>query len=266
MRHYTTGLTKLKLGPIIRRESSLRFYNNYFNKNVTLSSITLKLLYKIKKVKLIKYKNSIDKTSIASNCIYLFNEIPHWSDYFLNIRENRQLVINEFFQTINSKILDAYKLKNSPEIGVHIRMGDFKKLDVDIDFSKVGHTRTPLQYFSDIICLLRSGANKNLAVTIFSDGKKEDLEPILKLPNTQLAEDDLDIVQMLHLSKSKIIILSAGSTFGQWAAYLSNAVIINHYQHFHNYIRPYNDDIFEGIIEPSANKLPQLLLNNLQHI
>ena len=128
---------------------------------------------------------------------------------------------------------------------------EVRKLTATEDFSKVGQARTPMQYFIDVINIIREVSETNLPVTVFSDGSESELKEVLQLPNVKLAEDDLDILQMLHLSKSKIIVLSAGSTFGQWAGFLSNAAIINHYQHFHSYIRPksVNEKTFEGVID-----------------
>lgn len=265
--HLSNGFTKIKIGPIIRREKSLRFYANYFSSSKIISKIGLYLLLKKKKNITIDYLDCDKLIDTNEDCVYIFNQIPNWSDYFKNIRENRTIVKEQFFICLNNNVSQKYIAKKSPVIGVHIRMGDFKKMAATTDFAKVGHTRTPMQYFIDCINLLRNASNKNLSVTIFSDGKKSELEEILALENTSLAEDDLDILQMLHLSKSKVIILSAGSTFGQWAAYLSDAAIINHYQHFSSYIRPkeVNDQSFEGIID-FEKPLPNQLITYCQNL
>jgi hypothetical protein len=43
------------------------------------------------------------------------------------------------------------------------------------------------------------------------------VKKILMLNNVALDKADLNIIQMLHFCQSKIIVLSAGSTFGQLA-------------------------------------------------
>lgn len=265
--HKSCGFTKIKIGPLLRGEKSLRFYNNYFKQSAIIYKSVLYLLSKFKKIEKIDYKDCNSQILVKNKTIYLFNQIPHWSDFFLHIRENRSIVINNFFDSLNTTIYKKYQLKDSPAIGVHIRMGDFKKLQENTDFSSVGHTRTPLQYFIDCITLVRSVTSKKLPITIFSDGKEDELKEVLALPDTKLADDDSDILQMLHLSKSKLIILSAGSTFGQWAAFLSEAAVINHYQHFSNYIRPkdFNEKHFEGIINFSE-PLPTQLTKNILEI
>jgi len=212
------------------------------------------LIKKSKKVVIKSYLDCQTIEKIQDNNLYIFNEVPHWNDFFKGLRENQELVEDAFFKSLNPKVYDEYLKKKEPVIGVHIRMGDFKKLLANQDFSTVGSSRTPIQYFIDVITQLRTASEINLPVTIFSDGNASELKEVLSLPDVYLAEDDLDILQMLHLSKSKIIVLSAGSTFGQWAAFLSNAAIINHYQHFHSYIRPasVNEKTFEGVINTNT--------------
>jgi hypothetical protein len=267
LRHFSNGVTKIKIGPIIRRENSLRFYANYFKYSKLISKFKLIFLLRNKTIIKVNYSDCSKSCKVIENSIYIFNEIPNWSDYFNVIRENREIVIKNFFNTLNLKIYRKYLDKTPPVIGVHIRMGDFKKIDTSQDFSLVGHTRTPTNYFIDIINKIRVGAEANLSVTVFSDGDKSELSEILSLRNVYLAEKDLDILQMLHLSKSKIIILSAGSTFGQWAAFFSDAAIINHYQHFNGYIRPKNINkrSFEGIINLN-DPLDSSLLNYIKTI
>ena len=202
-----------------------------------------------------------------NNVAYIFNEVPEWDDYFFKIRENRKLVIDSFLEYFDNGILKRLSEKSSPSIGVHIRMSDFRVLKEKEDFSKVGAVRTPLNYFITLINNIREVHGSDLDVEVFSDGHKHELDDILQLPNTKLAEEDSDLGQILHLSKSKIIILSAGSTFGQWSAFFSEAAIINHYQHFHSYIRDEktNKKYFEGIVLPNET-LPNLLLQSIKQL
>ncbi|MFY7965480.1 MAG: alpha-1,2-fucosyltransferase [Chitinophagaceae bacterium] len=254
LNHFSVGWTKVKIGPILRRETSLRLYRDYFKRVTTISQLKLLFLKRTKIIIPILYKDCTRHQQIQKNAMYTFNQVPHYSDYFLGIRENREMVVKSFFNSLHKKIYQKYLVKPAPTIGIHIRMGDFRKVAAEIDFSKIGQARTPLNYFIDTIRKIREVADTNLPVTIFTDGREAELKEVLELENVQLAEDDLDILQMLHLSKSQILILSAGSTFGQWAAYLSNGAIINHFQHFHSYIRPKEANLqsYEGVIKDNS--------------
>jgi hypothetical protein len=91
-------------------------------------------------------------------------------------------------------------------------------------------------------------------VTIFSDGTDAELVELLALPHVTRAADDLDIVHLALMSKSRVLVMSAGSTFSIWAGFLSEAALIDHYQHRHAPIRDAatNERTFEGILPPDT--------------
>jgi hypothetical protein len=152
-----------------------------------------------------------------------------------------------------------------PIIGVHVRMGDFRVLKEGENFAQVGSVRTPLDYFITIINKIRNIHGSILPVTIFTDGFISEIAPLLKLENTITADKNSDIVDLLLLSKSKVIISSAGSTFSYWAAFLSNAPVIMHPDHIHESIRPpyMNSQYYEG---PFNGICPPLLKENILSI
>jgi len=53
---------------------------------------------------------------------------------------------------------------------------------------------------------------------------------------------------LIKLSKSKIIIASAHSSFSEWAGFLFDSPIIRHPDHIHGKIRN-EKELFEGTIE-----------------
>jgi hypothetical protein len=153
---------------------------------------------------------------------------------------------------------NVMKVKNNHnnEIGVHIRMGDFRKLNVGEEF-KGGHVRTPESYFINIINGIRHLFGEDIKVNVFTDGYKNEFETIFNLKNIEMIEGNNDLIDMLLLSKSKIIVISTGSTFSYWAGFLSNAPMIMHPDHIHASIRNINknDNIFEGSYDNAISSL-----------
>ena len=201
-----------------------------------------------------------------SNNIYLFNTSAHWSDYFLVLKNNRNLVINLFFNVLNENLKIKYYELDTPIIGVHIRRGDFLTFQSDDHFRINGNTKTPDFYFIDIINKIREYTNKTIPVKLFSDGYKAELQNILSLENIELIENNNDMLDLLHLSKSQIIITSAGSTFSYWAAFLSNATVIIHKDHVLKDLRDSitNSIYYEGpFVDPKENPL---FKNNLENL
>ncbi len=240
---YVIGLNQIHIGPFLRREKVKRFYFGQFNTN----PLHVKLIY-IKHLLLNTPKVIEPDISIYPNTeptIFLFDTIPSWKDYFKSIRDHRKLIRQEFEAILSDKVKKRLSGFAGSQIGVHIRLGDFKKLPANMDFKTLGTTRTPLTYFESCITSIRQKYKTIEDVTIFSDGHRNELTDMLSIPNVSLNETDLDVVDLIKLSKSKIIITSAHSSFSEWAGFLSDSPIIRHPDHIHGKIRP---EGFEGSV------------------
>jgi len=208
--------------------------------------------------KIIPYSDSIPTA-------YIFDQIPHWFDPFQGIKQHRDYVRNELLSIIRTRYSNEINTLKAPLISIHVRRGDFRELATGEDFARVGGVRTPLQYFSKLIQQIQTICGQSIPITIFSDGTEQELEELLVLPSVQLSISRVAIVDLILMSKSKLIISSAGSTFSQWAGFLSSAAVIHHPDHFHTSSRSteINELYFEGIIPSEINKYPPQLLNML---
>lgn len=262
-----TGYHQLKIGPYLRREKTKRRYNNYFSfqKNILGEQLD-KWRTKEGRFNSLVKEPSVNLAADNSSSLYQYSEIPHWSNYFNELKDHRELVSRLLFSIINDSIKEELNKLPAPVIGVHIRMGDFRKLAENEDFSKVGAVRTPEKYFIKIIEFIRQLHGSNLPVSVFTDGYRHEFTELFNLPSVSMVESNKDIVDMLLLSKSKIIVTSAGSTFSYWSGFLSNAPIIRHPDHFHSTIRSSltNSKWYEGPLE--TDRLNGLLRENILSI
>lgn len=251
-----SGWKKLRLKTIFKTRKLGRFYS-FFEKGNQISNISYWFLKVTRKKKLIE-PSFLNNTEFN---LATFNKIPHWDDYFKDIKEYNKLISIELRKIIKNDYLTYLNNVDKPLIGVHIRMGDFKRLLPNQDFKETGGVRTPLFYFNNIINQIRLITGKNTPVTIFSDGNKTELIEIFNLGNINFAQTPNEITDLMLLSHSKIIITSAGSTFGYWAGFLSNAILIMHPDHIHASIRSnkINDLFYEGAFDTNNKKLVQLI-------
>jgi hypothetical protein len=140
-------------------------------------------------------------------------------------------------------------------------MGDFKKLQAGQDFKSIGSVRTPEEYFVDIIEKIRSISGKSLPVSVFTDGHRSEFEKLFNLPSVTMVEGNTDIVDLLLLSKSKVIVTSANSTFSYWAGFLSDAPLILHPDHIHEPIRLSENglNLYEGPLDEKNEQLVNII-------
>lgn len=253
----TLGWTSIHLGPLLRKEKSKRFYLNYFNENNWFTKLKARLIIYLKIN--IEYEPPISKTNnVLLN--FKFDKVLFWMHFFDSISEHQHIVKKAFLtELLTKKNRQIYSAIENPEIGIHIRRGDFRQKKENEKFDKeVVLIQTPLYYFIECVKFIRNNSRQNLSVTIFSDGSSEELSEILKLENVKLHTSKTDLEDLLTLSKSKIIIPSPSSTFGLFAAYLSDAIILHHPDFYMRPIR--KSEIYEGPIHFTS---PHLNNDNL---
>jgi hypothetical protein len=264
------GYHHLKIGPYLRKEKIKRKYRGYFKfqKSVFGEAIdTFKCKMAMKKYETIAEPpvTKLPSEKIKGK-VFLFEKLPTYHDYFIHLKAHRDMVKQLLDDILNPWVLKELSKLESPALGVHIRMGDFRKLKEGEDFARVGHVRTPEHYFISMINLVRETSGYSLPVSLFTDGYRQEFVEIFSLDDISMVEGNADIVDLLLLSKSKVIITANGSTFSYWAGFLSDAPIIKHPDHLYADFRPadINRAVYEGPLLPL--EINELLRTNLQQV
>jgi hypothetical protein len=262
---------KFVIGSYLRGERDKRYYGNLFSDKDYVSKFSY-FLVSLKK-KHLYYNPIISKIELSNlepeevDChLFIFNQLPHWSDFFVDLKENQPIIKDKLFASIRPSVLEAISHRPTPQIGIHIRMGDFRKLKPDDDFTKLGGVRTPFSWFIRVIDSIRRIASYDVPVTIFSDGHDHELIELLKLAQVSRASSASALSDMLTLSKSQLLITSSGSTFSYWASYLGQCPTIWHPAHFHAGVFPtdISQSVFEGGFDPEFMQTPDLLAHNIK--
>ena len=90
--HTCVGWVKIHIGPLLRREQSLRFYAGYTPVASTIKSY-LRLAKNGSKPKVFLAHQECDKIFLA-DATYVFSEVPHSADYFGSISFHRAAIIS----------------------------------------------------------------------------------------------------------------------------------------------------------------------------
>jgi hypothetical protein len=263
---------QFRIGPYLRGERDRRDYWFFFHRNNYLSMWSeLVATYSRPEKHYNPDPVRLDLSSFQENLnnhIFVFNSIPHWSDYFEYIRDFQPLIKQKLLKDIRASVLKKIEELPEPQIGLHLRMGDFKIVQAGEDFSTLGSMRTPVSWFIRVISCIRNQVGSDVPVTIFSDGHDYEIEELLRLPAVYRAPSNHALSDLLTLSKSRVLITSSGSTFSGWASYLGQCPTIWHPAHFHAGVFPESlkEIVFEGGFDPTSMAIPNLLLRNIQAI
>ena len=234
------GWTYPKIGPMRRDERSERMYGRFFD--TSPGHALLSLSYGGLWGGLVDEPSCTQLVETSPKAVYLFRKVPHWSNYFGDIRNHRDLICSRLLSIVRKKYVFELDAADTPVVAMHVRRGDFRALEAGEDFRRVGGVRTRDAYFASIVHGLRSAAGNEVPITIFSDGHDAELSFLLRLPAVARAKPLNDVSQLLLMSRAPVIVTSAGSTYGEWAAYLSDAIVLRHPHHIHAPIRPTSAD------------------------
>jgi hypothetical protein len=260
------GWSRPHIGPLLRGETQLRVYRGSFQSSYRdiVASVALMMVGNV-------VRNAVlEKVPcrFQKGHLFFWSGIPAWHDYFGALKPFRSLIRRRMWDALNPDLRQRAMENRPPVVAVHIRCGDFRRLDKGEDFRNVGGVRTPLEYFVNRINEIRGCYGSCLPVTVFTDGRYEDVVDVLALPGVQLAERDMPIVDLLLMSRAQILVVSASSTFSYWAGFLGDCAVLLHPDHVHAPHRPpwINEVYYEGPAEGPHKVWPDLLVQNIRAV
>lgn len=240
--HHTSAITThwvdINWGAIWRRERSMRLYWGYFKPDGFIKRLRF---WKQRATNTIHYEPFAETTAPG---LYQVTRLFIGPDYFQEFRQDRAWLRNRLIESLRSDIRSAYHEAESPAIALHIRRGDFK----------FGHDLTPLSFFEAVVRDIRAEMNQVIPVTIFSDAADEELSSLLELEQVQRSANKLDILDMLQLSKAKVLVMSVNSTFSFWAGFLSEGIVVRSPQEYNpplnrkNTPMPWQEFTYDGTL------------------
>ena len=260
---------RIRLGPLLRRDRHTRWYTGYFDDGGVVRALRRYRVLLSRSHVVDPPLGPLDRVDAAdSNRVYVFRQLPHWSDYFDGIRDYRDFVLEALYGMLAPAHGHELARTPPPIVGVHVRRGDLREPKPGEDFRSLGGVRAPLSYFRQLIERIRDIATTALPVTIFSDGDDSELDELLRMPHVARSRGRPDIVDLLLLSRSRIILTSPGSTFSYWSGFLSNAPIVHEPRHFHTASRPENVSrhLFEGGVETCDGDWPAPLVRCIRAV
>jgi hypothetical protein len=212
----------IKLGPLLRREFSLRRYGTMFRPHPDEISgigkiVRLATLWMGRKRIDLRFRKSDTQPSRHGLTVI---EAPY--DYsFDGLHAYRDVIRQRLLDILQTKV-PTPNWGGEPFIAVHIRLGDFIPVQTSSDkiTSLVDGLRIPLSWYAGVIQRMRS-VFPELPIYIFSDGREHELAELLAIEGVSLRRESSDIADLLKMSEAKILI-GSHSTFSRWATFLGN--------------------------------------------
>jgi hypothetical protein len=228
----TSSWWAIRWGAWLRKEKKKRIYFGYFMESTWWQRFNAIIWLNTKNVIAEPSLTQPLTFPISKNTLFLFREVVTNADLFQGLREHRRFIKDEILQLLKPDLKIKLNQYSIPVISVHIRRGDFK----------IANPITPLSFFIHAVRQIRNAVNEEWPVTIFTDAEMHEVADILNEPNVTIATPKPDILDILLMSKSKVIVLSQSSTFSYWGAFLSEAIVLKPYNDWQDHLRNETDN------------------------
>ena len=244
----TPRWSQLALGSLLR--GTPRFYHNLFvtGRNELRGFQKMKaslLTRKMKEPETFQWNERDNQDVLVQfeGMSSFFERLVGWENFLLE--ELRHITHPQWLQIADQS--------HSPVIGMHIRLGDFQKIQSQEDLHAKGGVRTPLSWFANSLSLARELLGYEAPATIFSDGSATELSDLLNMKKVSIQDSGSPIGDLLILSRSSILLASGGSTFSAWASFFGRMPTFSvPGQSLSWYKLNSPEQPYQGILDPSA--------------
>jgi hypothetical protein len=262
----------LHIGPWLRQEKCKRYYGSFFHSKGYQSTFST-YVTGLGHPKHLHFNPAIQPLDSSASLyqasgrhVFVFDTLPPWHDYFQDLKEFHSIVKKKLYDYVRPSVLKAILEKPAPEIGIHIRRGDYQEPKEGDDFRIQRHAYTPLNWYVDTLKTIRQVAGWDVPTTIFSDGYSTELQEILELPQVSLSAETSALSDLLTMSRSRLLLGSCHSSFSSWASYLGQCPTLWQAGRADLYAPIFTDEartiIYEGGFDPSRD-MPELLCRNI---
>jgi hypothetical protein len=212
----------LKVGPLLRREFSLRRYGKMFRPHPDEISglnkaFQLAIGWRRRKRVQIRIGQPVNILATAGLMVV---QTPIGKFTFAGLHSHREMLRRRLLEIMIHPPREAPRWGTCNYVAVHIRLGDFKPSQPDQIKALKDGLRIPLVWYEAAIRRVRA-IFPELPVLVFSDGHEHELADILTINGVKLRREPSDVADLLALAQARLLI-GSNSTFSRWAAFLGN--------------------------------------------
>ena len=212
--------SSVRIGPLLRRELSLRRYGRMFRAHPDEISGIMKailLIWGWRKGARIQIRVGQQPPAAGAGLT-----IVESSDFtFVGLHPHRNMIRRRLLDILTLAPSMTPKWGSADYAAAHIRLGDFAKAQPDqVKSGKIHNLRIPIAWYEKIITRVRQ-TFPELPILVFSDGREDELADILAIDGVSLRRGPNDVADLLSLAQARLLI-GSNSTFSRWAAFLGN--------------------------------------------
>jgi len=250
---------RFRIGPYLRGERDKRQYQRYFHFPNYIRGVKRQyLLQRLPRF----FGNDVDNLRIPFDVdgVVVFENMVSLNEetYFHRIVSHVDLVRDALVSITRPAYLPMGS--KTPHIAIHVRIGDFSLVSLQDLKDGVKNARIPIEWYCEMLLGIRARLKCDCPAMIYSDGSDEQLGMLLNLKQTFRAPRQPAITDLLSMADASLI-LSSGSGFSTWGAFLGQVPRICFPHQRHCRTRPEGDTCD---LEPDCEFAEELSLQFLE--
>ncbi len=214
--------TQPKIGPLLRGEKDKRYYVGLFDNSgsrYVRGPARYLILWRAPRVPASDAERFMaERYRVRGTRVVVFSG---WEGWLNGLEPHRRFVSRRLHEILKPAVkarLDAVPIDFT--IGVHVRRGDMRRLKFGEALNGRNQGAIADEWFINAIRGAREALGLEATVRVFSDARADEIPGILALPGVTLAGRNPAIVDLLLLSRSRVLITTGTSSFSAWASYL----------------------------------------------
>jgi hypothetical protein len=213
--------SSVRIGPLLRRELSLRRYGRMFRAHPDEITGIMKvalLIWSWRKSARVRVRVGQHAPDAGAGDL----TIVEASDFtFVGLHPHRSMIRRRLLDILTLTPPTTPTWGSADYAAAHIRLGDFASAQPDqIISGKIHNLRIPISWYEKVITRVRQ-TFPELPILIFSDGREDELADILAIDGVSLRRGPNDVADLLSLAQARLLI-GSNSTFSRWAAFLGD--------------------------------------------
>jgi hypothetical protein len=209
----------IKLGPLLRGESSKRLYWRMFKPfpgEIYGFDKLVTLVRGYRRRAIVDIGGPVPPALVRGR----LNIVTSSKWTFEGLQPYRDMIRQRLMGIVNDPAPPDHSWGQGQFIAVHVRLSDFvTAADPTLVVTRGGNTRIPLSWYVTVAGALRR-RYPDMPMFVFSDGKAEELQPLLAV-GARLYRSGSDMTDLLAMSSASILV-GSNSTYSRWAAFLGD--------------------------------------------
>lgn len=216
--------TQPKIGPLLRGEKDLRYYTGLFRSAGYVRGVRRAwVLARGRRVA--QEAAEAFMASAASRgggtSVVVFKG---WEGWFAGLEAHRELVSRRLHEILSPRVRRMLEADDGGGpggvIAAHVRRGDKRTLPYRAAFAGDAGTTIADEWYIGAIESVRAALGEAMPVRVYSDAKEGQIDAILRLRGVTRSPDAPSIVDIVRMSRARVLLTTAGSSFSAWSFYL----------------------------------------------